>query len=45
MLPRDLLERMSASDGTDEHRCEVCGERFESGAALDRHVHEAGLVD
>jgi hypothetical protein len=25
--------------------CGACGASFESAAALDRHVHEAGLVD
>lgn len=25
--------------------CEVCGETFESKRALERHVHDAGLVD
>lgn len=29
----------------DRYRCEVCGETFESEAALERHVHETGLVD
>jgi hypothetical protein len=26
-------------------RCDVCGQRFESEAALRRHVHDVGLVD
>jgi len=30
---------------TDGHVCEVCEERFDSEAALRRHVHDAGLVD
>jgi hypothetical protein len=25
--------------------CEACGDSFESEAALERHVHEVGLVD
>ena len=25
--------------------CEACGETFESEAALERHVHDVGLVD
>ncbi len=28
-----------------ELRCDVCGQRFESEAALRRHVHDVGLVD
>ncbi len=28
-----------------EYVCEVCEETFESEAALERHVHDAGLVD
>ena len=30
---------------TEDHRCAVCGKEFESEEALDRHVHEIGLVD
>jgi len=28
-----------------EFVCEVCAETFESERALERHVHDAGLVD
>ena len=29
----------------EEYECGVCGETFESEAALERHVHDVGLVD
>lgn len=29
----------------EEYRCEACGETFETRTALERHVHEIGLVD
>ena len=32
-------------DADDEHVCEACEESFETEAALERHLHEAGLVD
>jgi DNA-directed RNA polymerase subunit RPC12/RpoP len=28
-----------------EYVCEICGERFETEAELERHVHDAGIVD
>ena len=33
------------STDTVKLRCDVCGQRFESEAALRRHVHDVGLVD
>jgi hypothetical protein len=27
------------------HRCEVCGEEFDTERELDRHVHDVGIVD
>lgn len=32
-------------DTGDEHVCETCEESFETETALERHLHEAGLVD
>lgn len=29
----------------DEYVCDTCGERFESSEALEKHVHEVGLVE
>jgi hypothetical protein len=29
----------------ERHVCAACGRSFASRAALDRHVHEQGLVD
>ena len=34
-----------ADDGHDDHVCEACEESFETAAALERHLHEVGLVD
>jgi len=28
----------------EEYVCRICGRRFESKAALERHVHDAGLL-
>jgi|GEM_PF-2960843 hypothetical protein len=28
-----------------EHVCEACGKAFETESALERHVHNVGLVD
>ena len=39
---------MTDRDGGDtdgEHVCEACEESFETETALERHLHEAGLVD
>ncbi len=37
---------MSRSEPSDrEHRCEICGESFPSAEALERHIHEIGLVE
>jgi hypothetical protein len=30
---------------TEGHVCELCEETFDSAAALERHVHDVGLVD
>jgi DNA-directed RNA polymerase subunit RPC12/RpoP len=27
------------------YRCDACGKEFESREALERHVHDIGLVD
>ena len=32
-------------DTGDEHVCEACEESFETETALERHLHESGLVD
>ena len=32
-------------DTDDGHVCEACEESFETATALERHLHEAGLVD
>ena len=35
-----------ADDGPgDDCVCEACEESFETEAALERHLHEAGLID
>ena len=31
-------------DTDDEHVCEACEESFGTETALERHLHEAGLV-
>lgn len=34
------------SEKTDhEYVCDACGDQFDSEAALERHIHEVGLVD
>ncbi len=38
--------RMTATESSDEeYVCGVCGETFETKRALDRHIHEVGIVD
>jgi len=32
-------------EADEEHVCEACGKAFETESALERHVHDAGLVD
>lgn len=34
-----------ASDEGDTFECGACGETFESQEALERHIHDVGLVD
>ncbi|MFT4882398.1 MAG: hypothetical protein ACI9HI_002422 [Salinirussus sp.] len=29
----------------NEYVCDICEERFESEAELERHIHDVGLVD
>ena len=37
---------MTESESPDgEYLCEVCGKTFPTEEAMDRHVHEEGLVD
>lgn len=36
---------MASTADEGEFVCEVCGQSFESEEALDRHVHDVGLVD
>jgi hypothetical protein len=33
------------TDQSGEVVCDICGESFDSQRALDRHVHQVGLVD
>lgn len=33
------------SDGSETYTCEACGKTFESEDALERHIHDVGLVD
>lgn len=35
----------TTDDHAEDHVCTVCERRFESRAALARHVHDVGLVD
>jgi len=34
-----------AMEATERYRCAACGETFETRSDLERHVHDAGLVD
>jgi transposase-like protein len=37
---------MNVTDSSDQqYVCDICGETFQSERALNRHVHEVGLVD
>jgi DNA-directed RNA polymerase subunit RPC12/RpoP len=36
---------MTESESTDEYVCGACGKSFPTEEALERHVHEVGLVD
>lgn len=40
-----LLTHMTEVDAETEYECAACGKTFDSEAALERHVHEVGLVD
>jgi hypothetical protein len=41
-----VTEHTTGSDTEDGGAtCEICGERFESTAALADHVHSIGIVD
>lgn len=33
------------AEPTETYVCEVCDETFESREALERHVHDVGIVD
>jgi hypothetical protein len=37
--------KVSTTGGPNECVCDICEERFDSEAELERHVHDAGLVD
>ena len=39
-----VIDRDGGDTG-DGHVCEACEESFETETALERHLHEAGLVD
>jgi hypothetical protein len=41
----DEHTEVGTDEGGEEHVCEACERAFESRAALDRHVHDVGLVD
>jgi len=34
-----------STDEDEEHVCGACGKSFPTEEALERHVHEVGLVD
>lgn len=36
---------VASEPSSEEHRCEACEKSFPTEAALERHVHEIGLVD
>ena len=36
---------MNDTTESDEHVCEACDTTFDSEAALERHVHDVGIVD
>jgi hypothetical protein len=36
---------MERTDESEPFVCEACGKSFESEEALERHVHDVGLVD
>lgn len=39
------IEALGQDMGTDEdYECDVCGERFESEAALAEHLYSIGIV-
>lgn len=42
---RPVVSETTDSEGSDEFACAVCERTFEDEAALDRHVHDVGLVD
>lgn len=33
------------TDEDETYECGVCGEEFDTEAALERHVHDVGIVD
>lgn len=41
VLPTLMIEPVTGT----EYECAACGKTFESSEALERHVHEVGLVD
>jgi DNA-directed RNA polymerase subunit RPC12/RpoP len=34
-----------SESSSEEYVCEACGKSFETERALERHIHEVGLVD
>lgn len=41
--PRGSMDE--PNDERDTYICEACGKTFESEEALERHIHNVGLVD
>jgi hypothetical protein len=45
LKPTAVLCTTVTEPSTTEFVCEICNETFESERALERHVHDVGLVD
>ncbi|WP_265110644.1 hypothetical protein [Halosolutus halophilus] len=40
-----MNEHDADENNGDEYICDICEERFDSSDALEKHVHEVGLVE